>query len=185
MFKLTVNSACPFPNLQRPIFYSNLSENPINEQDEPLIQTGWRASIAGIATATCFASSAIFIRYGLNELASPVIGVAIGMFVCTIAYALMLLIRGKTTATQWKIPPKVLCWQLSAGILVGLATWIRWVAMDQAPIAVVIALGRLSIPVVLILSPLLVGQKYEQVNRRVWLGASIIIIGSMILTFTD
>ena len=53
----------------------------------------------------------------------------------------------------------------------------------MAPIAVVIALGRLNVPVVILLSPLLVGRLQERVTARLWLGAALIIIGSLILNF--
>lgn len=151
--------------------------------DEPLIESGFRASLAALATTLCFSGSAIFIRYGLAHLSSPLIGVTIGMVVCTVAYAIMLLLRGDLGGGQWQIAGNVLRWQLLAGTLVGLATWARWTALNEAPIAIVVALGRLSIPVVLLLSPIIVGQKYEQVTPRVWLGAGIILLGSTILTF--
>jgi len=150
-----------------------------------MIERGWRASLAGLATTICFSSSAIFIRYGLETLSSPLIGVAISMAICAIAYAILLFIREQRRSDStnlwqmlWQIDAIVLRWQLLAGILVGLATWVRWIALDDAPVAVV----RLSVPVVLILSPWLVGQKYEEVNGQVWLGAGLILMGSLILT---
>jgi uncharacterized membrane protein len=73
--------------------------------------------------------------------------------------------------------------QLVAAVFVGLSTWARWIALDMAPIAVVIALGRLNVPVVILLSPLLVGRLQERVTARLWLGAALIIIGSLILNF--
>jgi len=137
-----------------------------------MIERGWRASLAGLATTICFSSSAIFIRYGLETLSSPLIGVAISMAICAIAYAILLFIREQRRSDStnlwqmlWQIDAIVLRWQLLAGILVGLATWVR-----------------LSVPVVLILSPWLVGQKYEEVNGQVWLGAGLILMGSLILT---
>lgn len=151
--------------------------------NEPLIERGLRASLAALGTTLCFSSSSIFIRYGLESLPSPLIGVTIGMVVCVIAYGVLVVLRGNYRGGQWRIAPSVLRCQLLAGVLVGLATWARWVALDDAPIAVVIALGRLSVPVVLILSPLIVGQKYEQVTPRIWLGAGVILLGSLILTF--
>ncbi len=156
--------------------------------DEPIIERGWRASRFGLAAALCFSSSSIFIRYGLETLPSPLIGVTIGMVVCALAYGLLLLIRGifwqdKSASGRWRIPRNILLVQLLAGTLVGLATWVRWLALDDAPIAVVIALGRLSVPVVLILSPFIVGQKFEQVTGRIWLGAMLILLGAMLLTF--
>ena len=50
-------------------------------------------SLAGLGTALCFSSSSIFIRYGLETIPSPLIGVTIGMVFCTFAYGLILLVR--------------------------------------------------------------------------------------------
>ena len=49
--------------------------------------------------------------------------------------------------------------------------------------AVVLALGRLNVPVVILLSIFLVGQQQERVTGRVWLGAALIVFGSLILIF--
>lgn len=143
----------------------------------------WYGYLFGIGTALCFSSSSIFIRYGLVELPSPLIGVTIGMSVCAVAYGLLLLLRRGDTRGTWRIPRRVLALQILSGALVGLSTWARWVALDTIEIAVAIALGRLSIPVVLIFSPLLIGQRYERVTPRVWFGATVILAGSLILTF--
>jgi uncharacterized membrane protein len=51
----------------------------------------------------------------------------------------------------------------------------------MAPVAVVLALGRLNVPVVIVLSPLLVGRMQERVTGRVWLGAGLIVAGSVLL----
>jgi uncharacterized membrane protein len=53
----------------------------------------------------------------------------------------------------------------------------------MAPVAVVLALGRVNVPVVIILSIFLVGQKEERVTGRVWFGASLIVVGSLLLIF--
>ena len=60
---------------------------------------------------------------------------------------------------------------------------LRWIALNTAPVAVVLALGRLNVPVVILLSPLLVGRLQERVTTRVWLGAALIITGSLILNY--
>jgi uncharacterized membrane protein len=46
---------------------------------------------------------------------------------------------------------------------------------------VVLSLGRLNVPVVILLSPLLVGNAQENVSLRVWLGAVMIVAGSIVL----
>lgn len=128
-----------------------------------------------------WAISPIFIRRGLNNLASPLLGVTVGMFACTLAYGLALFFRASEDATP--IPPQALLLQIGAGALVGLSTWARWIALDLAQVAVVLALGRISVPVVLILSPFLVGKKLERVTMQIWVGAILIVAGSLLIVF--
>jgi uncharacterized membrane protein len=104
------------------------------------------------------------------------------MVASTLAFGVLLLFR-RNHAPAEPIPRQALMLQLAAGILVGLSTWARWLALDMAPVGVVLALGRLNVPVVILLSPLLVGQQLERVNLRVWLGAGLIVIGSLVLSY--
>lgn len=146
------------------------------------VKTGWRPSLFGLGTALCFAISPIFIRNGLKGLPSPLLGVTIGMVTCVIAYGLtLLLLHGRPRGTP--VPLNVLLLQFAAGGLVGLSTWARWIALDLAPVAVVLALGRINVPVVILLSPLLIGRKLERVTARVWVGAALIVSGSLLLIF--
>ena len=64
-----------------------------------------------------------------------------------------------------------------------MSTWARWVALDLSPVALVLALSLVSVPVVNVLSPLLVGQHIEQVTGQVWLGSALIVGGSLVLIF--
>lgn len=146
------------------------------------IIVSWQRSLAGLGTALCFAIGALFIRNGLEVLPSPLLGVTIGMTVTTVAYAILLIFRRKPLHLA-DLSHDALIFQLLAAIFVGLATWARWVALNMAPVAVVLTLGRLNVPVVILLSPLLVGRHLERVTARVWLGAALIIIGSLILNF--
>lgn len=150
-----------------------------SQQRRPLV---WRDSIFAMGTAVCFAASAIFIRAGLEDLPSPLLGVTVGMVISTAAYGLALVVRRSQTAGRplWQI---ALLYQVIAGIFVGLSTWMRWIALDLAPVGVVLALGRLNIPTVLITAPLLVGRKMEHVTPRIWVGACLIIFGSLIIIY--
>ena len=141
-----------------------------------------RKSLFGLGAAVCFSMSSIFIRNGLKDLDSPLLGVTIGMVVTTITYGLILAVRRQPLRFK-EISRDAAVFQIAAGILVGLATWVRWVALDMAPVAVVLGLGRLNVPTVIILSPLVVGRKQEQVTGRVWLGAGLIVAGSLLLNF--
>ena len=153
---------------------------PPASRDAGTIDVTWRNSLFGLGTAICFAISAIFIRNGLQGLPSPLLGVTVGMIITTAAYGVLLLLRRKQIR-QGPIPAEAWLFQVAAGAFVGLATWARWIALDMAPVAVVMALGRTNVPVVILLAPLLVGRKAERVTARVWLGAALIVAGAVIL----
>ena len=144
-------------------------------------------SLAGLGTAICFSSSSIFIRYGLETIPSPLIGVTIGMVFCTFAYGLILLVRfRKQTEEEKKISysKQGILLLLFGGIFLGFGTLSRWIAIDLAPIAIVIGLSGLTVPVVLMLSPILMGRNLENVTVRIWIGAGLVIIGASLITFS-
>jgi drug/metabolite transporter (DMT)-like permease len=147
------------------------------------VRFSWRDSIYGLGVAVCFSVSPIFIRGGLDEMNSPLLGVTIGMAMSAIAYGVILLLRREGLKLS-DVPRESLYYQLGAGLFVGSSTWLRWIALTMAPVAVVLALGRLNVPVVIILSIFLVGQKEERVTGRVWLGATLVVAGSLMLIFT-
>jgi uncharacterized membrane protein len=149
-------------------------------QGSDTINVTWRNSLFGLGTAICFAISAIFIRNGLAGLPSPLLGVSVGMIITAVVYGVVLIFRRKQIQ-QGPIARDAWLFQVAAGAIVGLATWGRWIALDMAPVAVVMALGRTNVPVVIFLAPLLVGRKAERVTARVWLGAALIVAGAVIL----
>lgn len=152
--------------------------------DSPVLTVTWRKSLFGLGTALCFAVSAIFIRDGLEDLESPLLGVTVGMVMTTIVYGVLLLFR-RGQIHQGPISRDAMFFQLAAGVFVGLATWARWIALDMSPVAVVMALGRMNVPIIILLSPLLVGRKQERVTARLWLGAGLIVSGAVILNFAS
>jgi uncharacterized membrane protein len=160
---------------------SETTQSAPNTSTETIV-VNWQRSLVGLGAALCFAIGAVFIRSGLEELPSPLLGVTIGVVVTTIAYAVLLLFQRKPIHLA-DLSRDTLIFQFLAAIFVALATWARWVALNMVPVAVVLTLGRLNVPVVILLSPLLVGRHLERVTHRVWLGATLIIIGSLILNF--
>jgi len=144
-------------------------------------------SLPGLGTALCFSSSSIFIRYGLETIPSPLIGVTIGMVFCTSAYGLILIVRFRNQIEKAKkisYSRQGIFLLFFGGIFLGFGTLSRWIAIDLAPIAIVIGLSGLTVPVVLMLSPLLMGRSLENVTIRLWLGAGLVIIGSSLITFS-
>jgi uncharacterized membrane protein len=155
------------------------NENNItNKSLAVILQTSW----LGLSAAFFWAVSPIFIRLGLNDLPSPLLGVTIGVTASALAYGVILLWqRG-----QWAglpITSETWTYKVLAGILVGLSTWMRWVALDLAPVAIVLALSMISVPTVILLAPLISGKHLERVTTILIMGTAMILGGALLLTF--
>lgn len=142
----------------------------------------WRDVFFGLSAACCWAISPIFTRKGLEGLPSPLLGVTVGLTASVLPYGLALLFQRRLSALA-AIPHDALFFKTLAGILAGVSTWHRWIALDLAPVAVVLALTRISVPVVMVLSPLVIDRHLEQVTSRVWLGAALVVSGVLCLLF--
>ncbi len=142
---------------------------------------GRRGALFGLGTAVCWAVSPVFIRGGLAGLPSPLLGLTVGMSVCALIYGIVLIARRGALGTR--MSSEAMVFKLLAGSLVGLSTWARWVALDLAPVGVVLAVTMVSVPVTILLSPIAVGRHIERVTPRLWAGASVIIGGSLLLVW--
>jgi len=143
-----------------------------------ILQTSW----LGLSAAFFWAISPVFIRLGLKDLPSPLLGVTIGVTASALAYGIVLLVQRK----QWlgvPITREAWTYKLIAGILVGLSTWMRWVALDLTSVAVVLALSMISAPTVLVLSPLISGKHLERVTTILLSGTGLILGGALLLIF--
>ena len=142
----------------------------------------WRDTFPGLATALAWAISPILIKEGLEGLPSPLLGLTLGMVVAVLVYAIALPLRpsvdGPALGSRISLAFKIL-----AGVMVGLSVWARWASLDYTSIAVVLALGLLSVPVVLLLSPMLMGRHVERVTLQIWLGAALVVVGGLVLVF--
>jgi drug/metabolite transporter (DMT)-like permease len=140
----------------------------------------FQASWLGLSAAFFWAVSPIFIRLGLKDLPSPLLGVTIGVTASAVAYGIILLWQRR----QWLGEPitgEAWTYKLIAGVLVGLSTWMRWVALDLTSVAVVLALSMISAPVVIVLSPLISGKHLERVTSILLFGTGLILGGALIL----
>ena len=142
----------------------------------------WPDTLPGLATALAWAISPILIKEGLEGLPSPLLGLTLGMVVAVVVYAVALPLRppvdGPALGSRISLTFKLL-----AGLMVGLSVWARWASLDYTSIAVVLALGLLSVPVVLLLSPLLMGRHVERVTLQIWFGATLVVVGGLVLVF--
>jgi len=140
-------------------------------------------ALPALGCALCWALSPALTVRGLDGLDDPLVGLTLGLVVSVVAYALAFALSrrglGLRTAGHSALSLKVV-----AGVLVGLSTWGRWAALDLTTVAVVLALNLLSIPVVLLASPLMAGRHAEHVTPRVWAGAALVVCGSLLLIVT-
>jgi drug/metabolite transporter (DMT)-like permease len=137
-------------------------------------------ALPALGCALCWALSPALTVRGLDGLGDPLVGLTLGLVVSVAGYALAFAASrrrlGLRTAGRSAVAVK-----LVAGVLVGLSTWGRWAALDRTTVAVVLALNLLSIPVVLVASPLVAGRAAEHVTGRVWAGAALVVSGSLLL----
>ena len=145
-----------------------------------ILDAGWRDSVLGLSAAFCWALSPIFIRAGLEGLPSPLLGVTVGIVASAAAYGVVIVWQHK----RWSGNPiagEAWLFKFIAAILVGLSTWVRWIALDLAPVAVVLAVTMLSVPTVMLLSPFVSGKQPERVTAGLWLGAALVVGGALVL----
>lgn len=143
-------------------------------------RANWLDARFGIGTALAWAISPVLIRHGLDGLDSPLLGVTIGLTAAVLVYLVALPAVERGVGRELGSREAVLL-KLVAGLLVGLATWARYAALDSTTVAVVAGLQLLSVPVVLLVSPRVMGGHLELVNRTVWTGAGLVIAGSALL----
>jgi drug/metabolite transporter (DMT)-like permease len=141
----------------------------------------WRDAAPGLLTALAWSITPIFIREGLDGLESPLLGLTLGMGVALVCYAAVAPFRPRPEGQSGFGSRQALAFKLLAGVMVGLSVWARWVSLESTAVAVVLALGLLSVPVVLLLSPILVGRHLERVTLRLWSGATLVVLGGVLL----
>ena len=141
----------------------------------------WRDTAPGLLTALAWSISPIFIREGLDGLDSPLLGLTLGMAVALVCYAAATPFRPRPEGPSGFGSRQAFAFKLLAGVMVGFSVWARWVSLDSTGVAVVLALGLLSVPVVLLLSPALMGRDIERVTLRLWSGAALVVVGGVLL----
>jgi drug/metabolite transporter (DMT)-like permease len=137
-------------------------------------------AVFGLGCALMWAISPVFAVEGLEGVRSPLLGVAIGLVAAALAYAVALTARGSGLGLA-EVARSALWLKLVAALFVAFATWWRWIALDDTPVGVILALGLLSVPVVLFLAPVLVGAHVENVTPRIWAGSALVVGGALTL----
>jgi drug/metabolite transporter (DMT)-like permease len=139
-----------------------------------LADSGW-----GLVTAAAWAASAVFTVRGLADFPYPLLGVTVGMAAAAVPFGLLLVVE--PTPVSWSDLRAAPGLKLAAGAVVAIATWWRWLGLDDAPIGVVLALQLLSVPSVLVFAPLLARRGEEVVTARLAMGTMVVLGGALAL----
>jgi drug/metabolite transporter (DMT)-like permease len=139
-----------------------------------------RTLALAFAAPLCWSISPIFIRLGLEGLNSPLLGVTVGMTASALGYGVALGLRSVRAPLE-RISSEALVLKIVAGVMVGLSTWARWVALELTTVAAVLALSLVSVPTVNLLTPVVIDRRVERVTLQVWLGSALIVSGSLVL----
>jgi drug/metabolite transporter (DMT)-like permease len=141
-------------------------------------------ALPGLGCAFMWALSPIIIVDGLERFDSALAGLTVGLVVSALACALFYAAGRGGQLTLQAVAGAGLSLKLLAGLLVALATWWRWAALEDATVGVVLALSLLSVPVVLFLAPVIAGRHLENVTPGLWAGAALVVSGALILVVT-
>lgn len=137
-----------------------------------------RDSGFGLATAAAWALSAVFTLLGLRGFDDPLLGVTASMAAATLAYGAVLLALPHTRRGE-RMDQRAWVLKLTAGVIVALATWWRWLGLADASVSVVLALQLLTVPTVFVLVALRPGN--EVLTARVGLGSAAVLVGVALL----
>ena len=138
----------------------------------------------GLAAAGSFSVSAVLIRSGLATGAGSLPGLWVGFLVAFAIYAVVFSVtRDHPGKPVNAVQMQAYLIQILAGAAMAFGMWFRYIAMNTVPIGVVTALGRLNIPLILIVSPWILKTRLDAPNLAVWLGSLLIIGGATLIVF--
>jgi drug/metabolite transporter, DME family len=136
-------------------------------------------AVPGLTCAFCWALSPAFTLRGLEGFDSPLAGLAVGLGASVLMFLVLSPLLSSGGGSPVNRPGVAL--KLLAGVLVALATWWRWAALEDAAVGVVLALSLLSVPVVLLVAPLVSGRRAERVTAGLWAGSGLVVSGALLL----
>jgi drug/metabolite transporter, DME family len=138
-------------------------------------------ALPGLGCAFLWALSPIFILRGLEGFESPLMGLTVGLVASVAAFVPCYALWRGRRRTWRAVTGAAGSLKLVAGVLVALSTWWRWAALEDAAVGVVLALNLLSVPVVLLLAPVVAGRHGERVTAGLWAGAGLVVSGALVL----
>lgn len=142
----------------------------------------------GVLTAACWASSPVFLRKGLDIVPSPMWAVTVGLAAATLPFVIWFgvvrpeqripLRRMKSADPRSRV---ALGFLLLAGLASAAGAIGRTVAIDLAPVVVVVPLLQTTSLWTIALAPPLLGRHVERVTPRLVAGALLVLAGASLV----
>lgn len=136
----------------------------------------------GLGSALCWGTAPLFVRWGLDGLDVPLIGVTLAMASAAAMYAILLVVTGG--GYRLKVPRAAIGWILLSSLLAAGAIAAQWQAWDLIEVTVAITLMQLATPVVVLAAPLVIGTEMEKLTPALLLGMAAVVGGSMLVIWT-
>ena len=136
----------------------------------------------GLGSAFCWGTSPLFVRWGLDGLDVPLIGVTLALASAAVLYATLLAF--KVGGRSLRVPRSAYGWILLSSLLAAGAIAAQWQAWDLIEVTVAITLMQLATPVVVLAAPLVVGTDMERLTPALIVGMAAVIGGSMLVVWT-
>ena len=134
----------------------------------------------GLGSAFCWGTSPLLVRWGLEGLDVPLIGVTLALASAAVVYAVMMLVRRH----RLLVPRHAYKWILLSSLLAAGAIAAQWQAWGLIEVTVAITLMQLAAPVVVFTAPIVIGSDMEKVTMRLVLGMIAVLAGSLLVVWT-
>jgi len=132
----------------------------------------------GVLAATCWALSPVFVRFGRDGMSDPLLGVGIGFVAAFAVYAVSLAATGRWRhlAAVWPRRMSV----LMAGLAIAVAIATQWTSFELIEIATATSIMQISVPIVVVTAPLIVGTDFEKITVPLVIGTVLVVGGSLL-----
>lgn len=130
------------------------------------------------ASALCYGSTAVIIKGGILQLTTPLVGVTISFWVGTL---ILWAVGWRQVISPEPAPRRAIVAMFIAGLLSGVGTLLRFVALGLAPVTVVGPLTSLS-PLITMLGARIFFQRWERITWQVILGSVLVVAGAILVS---